>query len=127
FTPRAQDTRSSGCEDPGERLTHRWCAGCELMLIAVTRRHRALLGRPRIGDTARMTDATQVVYQGEPGAFPEEAVLGLFGEATARAAVPTWRAVFEAVADGSAAAGVIAIERSLAGTIRETYDLLAEV
>jgi prephenate dehydratase len=33
--------------------------------------------------------------------------------------------VFEAVANG-AGAGVIAIESSLAGTIRETYDLLAE-
>jgi prephenate dehydratase len=73
-----------------------------------------------------MTDGTRVVYQGEPGAFSEEAVLGFFGEARERAAVPTWRAVFEAVADGSAAAGVIAIESSLAGTIRETYDLLAE-
>ncbi|HEV7809543.1 MAG TPA: prephenate dehydratase domain-containing protein, partial [Candidatus Limnocylindrales bacterium] len=40
--------------------------------------------------------------------------------------VPTWRAVFEAVADGSASAGVVAIESSLAGTIRETYDLLDE-
>ena len=73
-----------------------------------------------------MTSRTQVVYQGEPGAFSEEAVLGFFGEERERAAVPTWRAVFEAVADGSAAAGVIAIESSLAGTIRETYDLLAE-
>jgi prephenate dehydratase len=73
-----------------------------------------------------MTSGTQVVYQGEPGAFSEEAVLGFFGEARERAAVPTWRAVFEAVADGSAGAGVIAIESSLAGTIRETYDLLAE-
>jgi prephenate dehydratase len=73
-----------------------------------------------------VTSGTQVVYQGEPGSFSEEAVLGFFGEARERAAVPTWRAVFEAVADGSAAAGVIAIESSLAGTIRETYDLLAE-
>jgi len=73
-----------------------------------------------------MTDGKHVVYQGEPGAFSEEAVLGFFGEARERAAVPTWRAVFEAVADGSAQAGVIAIESSLAGTIRETYDLLAE-
>jgi len=73
-----------------------------------------------------MTDGTQVVYQGEPGAFSEEAVIGFFGETRERAAVPTWRAVFEAVADGSAGAGVIAIESSLAGTIRETYDLLAE-
>jgi prephenate dehydratase len=71
----------------------------------------------------------QVVFQGEPGAFSEEAVLAFFGDgATApeRTAVPSWRAVFEAVADGSADRGVIAIESSLAGSIRETYDLLAE-
>ena len=66
------------------------------------------------------------MYQGEPGAFSEEAVIGFFGEAADRTAVPTWRAVFDAVADGTAGAGVIAIESSLAGTIRETYDLLAE-
>jgi prephenate dehydratase len=77
-----------------------------------------------------MTDGTLVVYQGEPGAFSEEAVLGFFGEDAERVALPTWRAVFEAVAGGSADIsadrGVIAIESSLAGTIRETYDLLAE-
>ena len=67
-----------------------------------------------------------VVYQGEPGAFSEEAVLDFFGEDRERLAVPTWRAVFESVADGSAARGVIAIESSLAGTIRETYDLLGD-
>ena len=73
-----------------------------------------------------MTDSRPVVYQGEPGAFSEEAVLRFFGESRPRSAVPTWRAVFEAVADGAAERGVIAIESSLAGTIRETYDLLAE-
>lgn len=69
---------------------------------------------------------TAIVYQGEPGAFSEEAVIGFFGEARERTAVPSWRGVFDAVADGTAPAGVIAIESSLAGTIRETYDLLAE-
>jgi prephenate dehydratase len=76
-----------------------------------------------------MTQPTTVVYQGEPGAFSEEAVLAFFGDgdsAPRRAAVPTWRAVFEAVADRSADRGVIAIESSLAGSIRETYDLLLE-
>lgn len=85
--------------------------------------------RNRIGDTAGVTGFASVVYQGEPGAFSEEAVLGFFGDGPdtpERKAVPTWRAVFESVADGSAAGGVIAIESSLAGTIRETYDLLAE-
>jgi len=70
-----------------------------------------------------------VAYQGEPGAFSEEAVLAFFGDRAdtpERTAVPTWRAVFEAVADGSADRGVIAIESSLGGSIRETYDLLAE-
>jgi prephenate dehydratase len=73
-----------------------------------------------------MSDERPVVFQGEPGAFSEDAVIGWFGDERARTAVPTWRAVFEAVADGSAPAGVIAIESSLAGTIRETYDLLLE-
>jgi prephenate dehydratase len=76
-----------------------------------------------------MSGLETVVFQGEPGAFSEEAVLVFFGDAggaTQRAAVPTWRAVFEAVADGSADRGVIAIESSLGGSIRETYDLLAE-
>ena len=39
---------------------------------------------------------------------------------------PAWRSVFEAVRDSAVDAGVIAIESSLAGTIRETYDLLYE-
>jgi prephenate dehydratase len=73
-----------------------------------------------------VSSADSVVYQGEPGAFSEEAVIAFFGADRERAAVPTWRAVFEAVADGSAPAGVIAIESSIAGTIRETYDLLSE-
>jgi prephenate dehydratase len=73
-----------------------------------------------------VTASAPVVYQGEPGAFSEEAVIAFFGEARERTAVPTWRSVFEAVADGTAPAGVIAIESSLAGTIRETYDLLLE-
>lgn len=73
-----------------------------------------------------MTGNGSVVYQGEPGAFSEEAVLAYFGEGPERIAVPTWRAVFESVADGAASQGVVAIESSVAGTIRETYDLLAE-
>lgn len=67
----------------------------------------------------------RVAFQGEPGAFSEEAVLGFFADPQP-VAVPTWRAVFEAVRDEKVDAGVAAIENSLAGTIRETYDLLAE-
>lgn len=73
-----------------------------------------------------MSDARpRVAFQGEPGAFSEEAVERFFAEPEAFA-VPTWRGLFEAVRDGAADAAVVAIENSLAGSIRETYDLLAE-
>jgi prephenate dehydratase len=65
----------------------------------------------------------RVAYTGEPGAFAEEAVLRFFA---APDAVPTssFRAVFEAVRDGEVAAGVVPVESSLSGTIRENLDLL---
>ena len=66
-----------------------------------------------------------VAFQGEPGAFAEDAVLAFFA-APDTLAVPTWRAVFQAVADGAADAGAVPIENSLAGTIRENHDLLLE-
>jgi prephenate dehydratase len=64
-----------------------------------------------------------VAFQGEPGAFSEEGVLAAFDAAEA-VALPTWRAVFEAVHDGSVDAGVVPIERSKGGSVREIYDLL---
>ncbi len=67
----------------------------------------------------------RVAHQGERGAFSEEAVLGYFADAVP-VAVPTWRAVFAAVQTGAVDAGVAAIENSLGGSIRETYDLLYE-
>jgi prephenate dehydratase len=70
--------------------------------------------------------ALTVAFQGEPGAFSEEAVHAFFGDGVETQAVPTWRSVFEAVRDGADTAGVAAIESSLAGSIRETYDLLSE-
>jgi prephenate dehydratase len=67
----------------------------------------------------------RVAYQGEPGAFAEEAARTFFADPNV-AAVPTWRGVFEAVRDGVADAGVVPIENSLVGTIRENHDLLFE-
>ncbi len=64
-----------------------------------------------------------VAYTGEPGAFAEEAVLRFFAAPEARP-LSSFRAVFEAVRDGEAAAGVIPVESSLLGTIRENLDLL---
>jgi prephenate dehydratase len=75
-----------------------------------------------------LTATLRVAHQGEPGAFSEEAVDRYWGGAAEPVPVATWRGVFEAVRDGTdgVGAGVAAIENSLAGTIRETYDLLLE-
>ena len=67
----------------------------------------------------------RVAFQGEPGAFSEEGVLSAFASPEP-VAVPTWRAVFEAIQAGTVDAGVVPIERSQGGSVREIYDLLFE-
>jgi prephenate dehydratase len=69
------------------------------------------------------TRSPRVAFQGEPGAFSEEGVVSAFADPEA-VALPTWRAVFEAIHDGSVDAGVVPIERSKGGSVREVYDLL---
>ncbi|HEY7589465.1 MAG TPA: prephenate dehydratase domain-containing protein [Candidatus Limnocylindrales bacterium] len=66
-----------------------------------------------------------IAYAGEPGAFAEDAVLAAFGD-VGREGVGGFREVFEAVAGGRAAAGVVPIENLVGGTVRENYDLLLE-
>ncbi|MEO8469145.1 MAG: prephenate dehydratase domain-containing protein [Chloroflexota bacterium] len=66
-----------------------------------------------------------VAYAGEPGAFAEDAVIAAFGDVP-RAAVGSFRDVFDAVAGGTAGAGLLPIENLLNGTVRETFDLLLE-
>jgi len=65
----------------------------------------------------------RVAYQGEPGAYGEEAVHRLFGTvSTVQCA--SFADVFETVQNGGADRGVVPVENSLAGSINETYDLL---
>jgi prephenate dehydratase len=66
-----------------------------------------------------------IAYAGEPGAFAEDAVLALYGDVD-RQPVGSFREVFEAVAGGRVAAGVVPIENLVNGTVRENYDLLLE-
>ncbi|MFN2543631.1 MAG: prephenate dehydratase [Actinomycetota bacterium] len=74
--------------------------------------------------TAGTLTMMKVGYQGEPGAFSEEAVGALFPDAHA-APSRTVRGVFEALERGDVAYAVVPLENSLAGSINETYDLLA--
>ncbi|MDR1238492.1 MAG: 3-deoxy-7-phosphoheptulonate synthase [Treponema sp.] len=64
-----------------------------------------------------------VAYSGESGAYAEQALMRIFGEEAERLQVSGFSAVFDAVLEGSASAGVIPVENSLAGSVHENYDL----
>ncbi|MDP9353577.1 MAG: hypothetical protein M3P51_18815, partial [Chloroflexota bacterium] len=67
----------------------------------------------------------RVAFQGEPGAYSEQALLEAVPEATSVPA-PLLRDVFEMVARGDADLAVVPCENSQAGSITEAYDLLLE-
>ena len=68
----------------------------------------------------------RVAFQGEPGAFSEEAAIRLLGEKVVTVPRPTFDAVFGALAAGEADALLVPIENSLAGSVLRVYDLLLE-
>jgi prephenate dehydratase len=67
----------------------------------------------------------RIAFSGEPGAFAEDAVQVAFGDVE-REGLPGFRPVFDSVANGRSVAGVVPIENSVHGTVRENYDLLLE-
>ena len=67
----------------------------------------------------------RVLYQGEPGAYADEASALFFGEDVPRGKVRTWEEIFIALKEGRADYGVVPIENSSTGSINPIYDLLA--
>ncbi|HVN16355.1 MAG TPA: prephenate dehydratase [Anaerolineales bacterium] len=65
----------------------------------------------------------KVAFQGEPGAYSEQAVHGYFGEVETLPCV-SFDAAFRAVISGACESALIPIENSLAGSIHQNYDLL---
>jgi prephenate dehydratase len=68
----------------------------------------------------------RVAFQGEPGAFSEEAAVQLLGEAITTVPRPTFDAAFRAIGDGLADALLAPVENTLAGPVVRVYDLLLE-
>jgi prephenate dehydratase len=66
----------------------------------------------------------RVAFQGERGAYSEAAALAYFGDVEPLAC-RTLTEVFDAVDRGEAERGMVPVENSQAGSINETYDLLA--
>jgi len=69
---------------------------------------------------------TAVVFQGELGAYSEEAALALFGPEIKPVPCSSFEKVFIAVEEGNVDQGLIPIENTLAGSVHRNYDLLLQ-
>jgi prephenate dehydratase len=67
-----------------------------------------------------------IAFQGEHGAFGEEAIMRRFGATAATQPCKSFGDVFTAVASGVVEAGLVPVENSLAGSINDVYDLLRQ-
>ena len=67
-----------------------------------------------------------VAFQGEPGAYSEEAVRQQFGSEVATLPCQAFEHIFEAVDSGRADFGAVPVENSTAGSINKSLDLLLE-
>jgi len=65
----------------------------------------------------------RVAFQGEPGAYSEQAVFEYFGSVET-CPCESFDAVFDSVYSGESQTALIPIENSLAGSIHQNYDLL---
>jgi prephenate dehydratase len=70
--------------------------------------------------------ASRVAFQGERGAFSEEAAVKLLGEGVKLIPRPTFESLFAAVGEGAADCALAPIENTLAGSVHRTYDLLLD-
>ncbi|HXJ03754.1 MAG TPA: prephenate dehydratase [Candidatus Acidoferrum sp.] len=68
----------------------------------------------------------RVAFQGEPGAFSEEAALQLLGEGIITVPRPTFDSAFRASSEGLADALLAPVENTLAGPVVRVYDLLLQ-
>jgi prephenate dehydratase len=68
----------------------------------------------------------RVAFQGERGAFSEEAAIELLGDGIELVPRPTFEHLFDAIRENAADYILAPIENSLAGSVHRSYDLLVE-
>jgi prephenate dehydratase len=74
----------------------------------------------------RVKPAARIAFQGERGAFSEEAALKLLGPEIVLVPRGSFDATFSAIQDGSADYVLAPMENSLAGSVHRSFDLLVE-
>jgi prephenate dehydratase len=68
----------------------------------------------------------RVAFQGERGAFSEEAAVKLLGGGATLVPRPTFESLFAATAEGAADLALAPVENTLAGSVHRVYDLLLD-
>jgi prephenate dehydratase len=74
----------------------------------------------------KLESGVRVAFQGERGAFSEEAAEKLLGGGIVLVPRATFEAMFESIDEGAADYILAPIENSLAGSVHRTFDLLVE-
>ena len=72
----------------------------------------------------KVPSSSRIAFQGERGAFSEEAAVKLLGEDIQLVPRPTFEALYASIEDGATDYILAPIENSLAGSIHRSYDLL---
>jgi prephenate dehydratase len=72
------------------------------------------------------SDHLRVSFQGERGAFSEEAVFVLLGKSAEPCPCPTFESAFAALEKEDVDYALVPLENTLAGSIHRTYDLLLD-
>ena len=81
---------------------------------------------PDIETMNQPASTLRVAFQGEHGAFSEEAAVKLLGEHIQLVPRETFESLFTAIDQGAADYLLAPVENSLAGSVHRTYDLLLE-
>ena len=80
----------------------------------------------QIIDASKKIQGVAVAFQGEPGAYTEEAALRFFGKSTRGVPYDSLDEVFEGVEAGDVPFAMVPVENSLEGSITRAYDLLLD-
>lgn len=67
-----------------------------------------------------------VAFQGEAGAYSEQALSNYFGPDAVSLACTDFKGIFDAIHSGKSQRGILPVENSLAGTVSDAYDQLAD-
>ena len=80
----------------------------------------------RIVEASKSVQYTAVAFQGEPGAFSEQAAIEFFGRAVSPCPRETFDGVFTAVTEDLTRFGIVPVENSSEGSISRVYDLFLD-